>query len=255
MRSINCAAFAESLLDSELFGYEKGAFTGAQTKKIGIIEAASGGTLFLDEVADMSQSTQAKVLRAIQERKIRRVGGTEDIQVDIRIIAATNKNLEQAVTNGQFRQDLFYRLNVVPIVIPPLRERTDDIPALVAHFLEKFGQRKTVDEKAISALCKYSWPGNVRELEATIERIAVFSRSPIISLIDLPIEISNFPTPSSSAPWDLPDDGLVFEDVERDILLKALQRANGNMTNAAKLLGMSYRAFRYRANSFGLRGE
>jgi transcriptional regulator with PAS, ATPase and Fis domain len=255
MRSINCASFAETLLDSELFGYEKGAFTGAHVRKTGIIEAASGGTLFLDEVADLSQSTQAKVLRALQERKVRRVGGTEDIQVDIRIIAATNKNLEQAVADGQFRQDLFYRLNVVPIIIPPLRERKEDIPALIEHFLKKFGQRKVVDEEAMAAFCKYSWPGNVRELEAAIERIAVFSRNATIGLADLPAEISKFPTQQGNSSWNIPEDGLVFKDIERDILAKALSKANGNMTAAAKLLGMSYRAFRYRANEFGLRGE
>ncbi len=255
MLSINCAAFAETLLDSELFGYEKGAFTGANNRKAGIIEAASGGTLFLDEVAEMSPGTQAKILRTIQERKIRRVGGTEDIVVDIRIVAATNKNLEQAVNNGQFRQDLFYRLNVVPIIIPPLRNRPEDIPALVEHFLKKFGQFKTVEDAAMAALCHYKWPGNVRELEAAIERIAVFSRNPVISVSDLPAEISNPPFMTSTAPWDIPEEGIVFEDIEKIILSNALKKANGNMSSAAKLVGMSYRAFRYRANVFGLRGE
>jgi len=255
MRSINCAAFTETLLDSELFGYEKGAFTGAQSRKIGIIEAASGSTLFLDEIADMSQSSQAKILRAIQEKKIRRVGGTDDIPVDIRIIAATNKNLEQAVTNGTFRQDLFYRLNVVPIIIPPLRERKEDIPALVEHFLKRFGQHKSVDNEAMKLLCNYSWPGNVRELEAAVERIAVFSRNHSISIADLPAEISQYSDMQSHLNLDIPDGGFIFEDLEKSILSKALSRSKGNMAAAAKLLGMSYRAFRYRANSFGIRGE
>jgi two-component system, NtrC family, response regulator AtoC len=254
MKSLNCSAFAESLLDSEFFGYEKGAFTGAQSRKIGVIEAASGGTLFLDEVADMSQSTQAKILRTLQEKTIRRVGGTEDIEVDIRIIAATNKNLESAISNGEFRQDLFYRLNIVPIYIPALRERKEDIPELINHFLRRFGQVKTIDENAMNALLQYSWPGNVRELEAAIERIAVFSRDTVIKSDDLPAEISKSPLNSANTPWDLPDDGIVFEDLERDLLSKALAKTNGNMINAAKLLGMTYRAFRYRANSFGLRG-
>lgn len=253
MRSINCAALSETLLDSELFGHERGSFTGALTQKSGIIEAASGGTLFLDEVADMSLSTQAKVLRTIQERKIRRVGGTEDISVDIRLIAATNKNLELEVSSGKFRQDLFYRLNVVPIFIPPLRERPEDIPFLVEHFLKKFGRPKAVDDDAMDMLCHYSWPGNVRELEAAIERIVVFSRCPSICAEDLPSEISHSPTSISKSPWDIPDEGIVFEDLEKELLTKALKKADGNMVSAAKLLGMTYRAFRYRANAFGLR--
>lgn len=254
MKCINCSAFAETLLDSELFGYEKGAFTGANTRKIGIIEAASGGTLFLDEIGDMSQSTQAKMLRTIQEKTIRRVGGTEDIEIDVRIIAATNKDLETAVNKGEFRQDLFYRLNVVPIKIPALRDRKEDISELVDHFFSRVGQHKTIDEKAMNALLQYSWPGNVRELEALIERISIFSKENTITLKDLPSEISST-NQKNSTPWDLPEDGIIFDELEKDLLCKALAKANGNMTIAAKYLGMSYRAFRYRANSFGLREE
>jgi DNA-binding NtrC family response regulator len=255
MRSVNCAAFAETLLDSELFGYEKGAFTGAQSQKIGIIEAANGGTLFLDELADMSLSTQVKLLRTLQEKTIRRVGGTEDIRVDIRIVAATNKNLEDAVLSGAFRQDLFYRLNVVPIIIPPLRHRKEDVTALIDLFLKRFGLRKKITESATRYLLQYSWPGNVRELEAAIERMAIFSRNECIDVSDLPAEITHTNILSDNPQLDIPDEGIVFEDIERNLLARALAKANGKMTVAAKLLGMSYRAFRYRANTFGLRGE
>jgi transcriptional regulator with PAS, ATPase and Fis domain len=255
MRCVNCAAFAETLLDSELFGYEKGAFTGAAGRKIGIIEAANGGTLFLDELADMSPSTQVKLLRTLQEKTIRRIGGNEDTSIDIRIIAATNKNLEDAVIAGNFRQDLFYRLNVVPIIIPPLRDRKEDIPVLVDYFLKRFGPRKRIAENVMKYFLQYSWPGNVRELEAIIERIAIFSRNESIEFSDLPSEITHsspFATPNR---LEIPDNGIIFEDIERDLLARALVKANGKMTVAAKLLGMSYRAFRYRANTFGLRGE
>jgi two-component system response regulator AtoC len=255
MKSVNCASFAETLLDSELFGYEKGSFTGANARKIGIIESASGGTMFFDELADMSQGIQAKLLRTLQEKTIRRVGGTEDIPIDIRIIAATNKNLEDAVIAGTFRQDLFYRMNIVPIIIPPLRDRKEDIPALIDYFLKKFNQRKRFSETAMQSLIQYSWPGNVRELAAAIERIAVFSRNSIIESNDLPPELSRVNSKNTSLPWDIPEDGIVFEDLERDVLAKALAKANGNMTVAAKLLGMNYRAFRYRANIFRLRGK
>jgi two-component system response regulator AtoC len=165
MQSINCAAFAETLLESELFGHEKGSFTGAQNTHIGIVESASGSTLFLDEVGDMSLSTQAKLLRVLQERQIRRVGGTKAIPVDIRVIAATNKNLEEAIKQGTFRDDLYYRLNIIPIVLPPLRERKEDIGALVAYFISRSGRPKTVEERAMKLIKEYQWPGNVRELE------------------------------------------------------------------------------------------
>jgi DNA-binding NtrC family response regulator len=255
IRSINCAAFTEILLDSELFGYEKGALAGATSRKIGIIETANGGTLFLDEFADMSLSTQVKLLKILQEKTIRRVGGTEDILVDIRIVAATNKNLEDAVLSGTFRQDLFYRLNVVPILVPPLRNRKEDIPVLVNMFLKKFGIRKKVSESAMKYFLQYSWPGNVRELEATIERIAIFSRNENIEIADLPPEITHTNILPGNTQLDIPDEGIVFEELERNLLARALVKAKGNMTTAAKLLGMSYRAFRYRANTFGLRGE
>jgi DNA-binding NtrC family response regulator len=254
MQSINCAAFPETLLESELFGYEKGAFTGAQNRRIGLVESASGSTLFLDEVADMSLSTQAKLLRVLQEREIRRVGGTKSIPVDLRIIAATNKNLEEAIKQGSFRDDLFYRLNIIPITLPPLRERAEDIEALVKFFISRSGRPKTVEPDAMKLIKEYGWPGNVRELEAVMERISVLSSSDVIAAQDLPLELrlAHVSVPSNSA-CDLPEEGLVFEDWERRILAQALSRSNGVMADAAKLLGMTYRTFQYRAEKFGLK--
>jgi DNA-binding NtrC family response regulator len=258
LQSINCAAFPETLLESELFGYEKGAFTGAQNRHIGLVEAASGSTLFLDEVADMSLSTQAKLLRVLQEREIRRVGGTKNIPVDIRIIAATNKNLEEAIKQGTFRDDLFYRLNIIPITIPPLRERGEDIEALVNFFISRSGKPKTVEATAMSLIKEYSWHGNVRELEAVMERITVLSTNTIIGVDDLPLELrrsqATTPAPSSST-CELPREGIVFEEWEKGMLSQALERSNGVMADAAKLLGMTYRTFQYRAEKFDLKAS
>ena len=254
MQSINCAAFPETLLESELFGYEKGAFTGAQSQRIGLIESASGSTLFLDEVADMSLSTQAKLLRVLQEKKIRRVGGTKSISVDIRIISATNKNLEEMIKQGSFRDDLFYRLNIIPITIPPLRERKNDIKALVHFFINRSGRPKTVDPAALQLLIDYNWSGNVRELEAVMERISVLSGNDVITVADLPMELRKNPAESQlNIPLVLPDEGIVFEDLERNFLLQALRRSNGIMADAAKLLGMTYRTFQYRAEKYGIK--
>jgi transcriptional regulator with PAS, ATPase and Fis domain len=251
LQSINCAAFPETLLESELFGYEKGSFTNAQTRKIGLIESASGSTLFLDEVADMSLNVQAKVLRFLQEREIRRVGGKENITVDIRVIAATNKDLKEAIKQGVFREDLFYRLNVVPIIIPPLRERKEDIPVLIKHFFSKFGRTKTIEPSAMKLIMEYNWPGNIRELEAVIERVTVLSNRDSVHPEDLPSEFTGKRFLSADD-LDIPDEGIVFEEWERKLLVRALEKTNGNMAAAAKLLGMSYRTFRYRANNFGL---
>jgi DNA-binding NtrC family response regulator len=252
MQSINCAAFPETLLESELFGYEKGSFTGAETCKIGLVEAASGSTLFLDEVADMSLNLQAKVLRVLQEREIRRVGGKESIKVDIRVIAATNRDLKEAIKLGRFREDLFYRLNVVPVMIPPLRERKEDIPVLINHFFAKLGHTKTIEPSAMKLIMEYNWPGNIRELEAVVERIAVLSNRDTVCLEDLPPEVTGRRFLSSAALPDIPDEGIVFEEWERKLLIRAMEKAKGNMVTAAKLLGMSYRTFRYRANRFGV---
>jgi DNA-binding NtrC family response regulator len=256
MQSINCAAFPETLLESELFGYEKGAFTGAQTRHLGLIEVASGSTLFLDEVADMSLSTQAKLLRVLQEREIRRVGGTKTIPVDLRIIAATNKNLEEAIKQGTFRDDFFYRLNIIPITIPPLRERGEDIEALVNYFISRSGKPKTVEPDAMKLIREYSWHGNVRELEAVMERITVLSTNNVVSVDDLPIELDqSHVSVSCSSTCELPKEGIIFEEWEKSMLSQALARSNGIMADAAKLLGMTYRTFQYRAEKFGLKTE
>jgi DNA-binding NtrC family response regulator len=255
MQSINCAAFPETLLESELFGYERGAFTGAQGRKIGIIEAASGGTLFLDEVADMSLNTQAKVLRFLQDKQIRRLGATSSIVVDVRVVAATNKNLEEEIRNKTFRDDLFYRLNIIPICIPPLRERKEDIPILVEHFMSRSGRVKAVDTEAIKVLCKYDWPGNVRELEAVMERVTVLCSSDKIKASDLPVELREGPRPPVDVQWKLPPEGIDFEQWEREMLAQALREASGVMSEAAKRLGMTYRTFQYRAMKFGLKGH
>ncbi len=254
IQSINCAAFPETLLESELYGYERGAFTGAQARKIGIIETSGQSTLFLDEVADMSLNTQAKLLRTLQEKEVRRVGGTCSIPVDLRVVAATNKNLEEAIRRGTFRDDLFYRLNVIPIVIPPLRERTTDIPALVDFFLARRGKAKLIAPEAMAKLTHYPWPGNVRELEAVMERTIILSATDTIEPSDLPPEIQR-PEPAetgSAQEPSLPEGGIVFEEWERSMLQKALDKANGNVSVAARLLGMTYRTFQYRAQKFGM---
>jgi len=259
MQSINCAAFPETLLESELFGYEKGSFTGAQNRHVGIIEAASGSTLFLDEIGDMPLSTQAKLLRVIQEREIRRLGSTKTTPVDIRIIAATNINLEEAMRQGSFRDDLYYRINIIPIVIPPLRERGGDIRALITHFINRSGKPKSIDPDAMRMLMDYSWPGNVRELEAVMERISVLSFSSTISPKDLPPEITRCHFNEQTIDVDIgtaftiPHGGIVFEDIEKNLLVQALEKSNGVMAEAAKLLGMSYRTFQYRTEKFGIR--
>jgi DNA-binding NtrC family response regulator len=253
--SINCAAFTETLLESELFGHEKGSFTGADSTHIGLIESATGGTLFLDEVGDMSLSTQAKILRVLQEKQIRRVGGIKNIPVNIRIIAATNKNLEEAIKNKTFREDLFYRLNIIPINIPPLRERKEDIEPLINFFLKRSGKSKKIEKEALDLLIEYPWPGNVRELEAVIERVSILSTDEIIKKEDLPHEIRqiNSTNIELNSSFTLPQNGIVFEELEKNLILQALQRSKGVLTDAAKLLGMSYRTFQYRAEKFGLK--
>ncbi len=257
---INCAAFPENLLETELFGYEKGAFTGAQARKIGIIESVQGGTLFLDEVGDMSLSTQAKFLRVLQEREIRRVGATSSIPVDIRVMAATHKDLAEGIRTGAFREDLFYRLNVIPIIIPPLRNRKEDISPLVKHFLSRLPRPKSIEASALNLLISYDWPGNVRELQAVMERVSVLTKGTTVTTADLPFELSEKPKNrnlggNESSSWKIPDEGIIFEDWEKTLLSSALARTEGNMADAAKLLGMTYRTFQYRSMKFGLKGE
>ena len=257
MLSVNCSAFPENLLEAELFGYEKGAFTGAHARKIGLFEAAEESTLFLDEIGDMAPSLQAKILRAVQEKEIRRVGGLLTIPVDIRILAATHRDLQEAVARGTFREDLYYRLNVIPIRLPSLRERKEDLPPLVRHFLSQPSRRKSIHPDALDALCRYDWPGNVRELQAVLERVCVLTPAAEIRLEDLPPELSHVSArprarAAAAGAFELPENGIVFEDMERALMRQALERADGVMADAAKLLGMSYRTFQYRAAKFGL---
>ncbi|NTU71549.1 MAG: sigma-54-dependent Fis family transcriptional regulator [Coriobacteriia bacterium] len=253
--SVSAGALPETLLESELFGYEKGAFTGAMTPKPGRFEMANGGTLFLDEIGDISPATQVKLLRVLQERRFERLGGTRSIEVDVRVVAATNRDLQQLIADGDFREDLFYRLNVVPITLPPLRQRPGDIPVLVAHFLEKFNaEAKRLAPEAVEALVNYQWPGNIRELENTIERIVILSHGDEILPSDLPSEIRAGTTGSARgiSGFVLPEDGVVLEEVELDLVRQALDRSGGAVPKAAKLLGLTAKTLEARMQRFGL---
>jgi Nif-specific regulatory protein len=237
---INCAAIAENLLESELFGYEKGAFTGAVTQKKGKIETAAGGTLFLDEIGELALPLQAKLLRVLQQREFERVGGTKPIKVDLRLVAATNQDLEQAVEEGKFRKDLFYRLNVVSISMPPLRERRDDILPLAEHFIDKTAKKCNTRAKPLSpeaklSLANYDWPGNVRELENAIERALVLGATDSILVEDLPDAISETATHAGAPTTKYAG---AMKDTKRQVILQALQEANGSYIEAAKSLGL-----------------
>jgi two-component system response regulator AtoC len=252
---VHAGALPETLLESELFGYEKGAFTGAVTAKPGRFELANGGTLFLDEVGDISLGVQVKLLRVLQERRFERLGGTRSIDVDVRVVAATNSDLQQLIADGSFREDLFYRLNVVPITLPPLRQRQGDIPRLVAHFLDKYeAGGKTITNEALEALSAYPWPGNIRELENTIERIVILSPGEEIGMGDLPSEVRAgvAPTASRTHIFELPEEGLDLEEVEMDLLRQAMEQAGGNATKAAKLVGLTPKTLEARMRRLGL---
>lgn len=258
--SINCAAVPENLLESELFGYEKGAFTGAASLKQGKFEFADGGTLFLDEVGDMTLSLQIKLLRVLQEQEFQRVGGNKDIKVNVRIIAASNKDLKEEVEAGRFREDLFFRLNVVRIDVPPLRERRSDIPILVAHFMSKFGEKLgrpvlEVDPEVMSALYRYSWPGNVRELENVIERALVLCKGKIIIAGDLPPEIRESPEIEEGLDLMISWEKSLAETVdaiEERMIRQALKRAGNVQAKAAKMLGVSRSNLQYKMKKYGL---
>jgi DNA-binding NtrC family response regulator len=253
--SVSAGALPETLLESELFGYEKGAFTGAMTAKPGRFEMANGGTLFLDEVGDISLAVQVKLLRVLQERTFERLGGTRSVEVDVRVISATNRDLQQLIADGTFREDLYYRLNVVPVTIPPLRKRTADIAPLVAHFLEKFGSKgRAIAPEAMQALVEYQWPGNVRELENTIERVVILSHGDLIELDDLPAEVRAGVSvcDAGSRCFVLPEDGIDLEEVELDFVKQALDRAGSNVPKAAKLLGLTTKTLEARMHRFGL---
>jgi two-component system, NtrC family, response regulator AtoC len=254
--SVSAGALPETLLESELFGYEKGAFTGAIAAKPGRLEMANGGTLFLDEVGDLTHAVQVKLLRVLQERTFERLGGTRTIEVDIRVVSATNRDLQQLIAEGDFREDLYYRLNVVPITLPPLRQRPSDIPRLVAHFMEKYNAgTKTIAPEALHLLSDYSWPGNIRELENTIERIVILSKGEEIGVADLPAEVrsgARAVEPGSAAAFTLPEDGVNLEEVELDLVRQALDRSGGNTAKAAKLLGMTTKTLEPRMQRLGL---
>jgi len=253
--SISAGALPETLLESELFGYEKGAFTGAMTAKPGRFEMANGGTLFLDEIGDISAAVQVKLLRVLQERTFERLGGTRSLEVDVRVVAATNRDLQQLIADGTFREDLFYRLNVVPLTIPPLRKRPADIPALVAHFMDKFGAgTRTISSQAMEAMVAYQWPGNVRELENTIERITILSHGDVIEADDLPAEVRAGVgiVDAGSRCFVLPEAGIDLEETELDLIRQALERAGGSTPKAAKLLGLTTRTLEARMERFGL---
>lgn len=259
--SINCGAFTETLLESELFGYVKGAFTGANTDRKGLFEAAHGGTLFLDEIGEMSSAMQVKLLRSLQEKRVRPVGAHNELAVDARVIAATNRDLKQMTEEGTFREDLFYRISVIPIHLPPLRERADDIPALIEHFVEKFcsqsGKELTVSPKTAQLLEKYAWHGNVRELEHTIERAVALERSPEIQPEQLPDHITNYNPERIAAEFSLPDDGINLtshiENLEKTYVVEALRKTGGNQTRAAELLHIPVRSLRHLLDKHSIR--
>ena len=262
MLSINCAALPDALLESELFGHKKGAFSGAIADKPGLFALADGGTLFLDEVGELSPEVQAKLLRALESREFMPVGGTASRKVDLRFVAATNRDLGAAVAAGRFREDLYYRLAVIPLELPPLRARKDDIPLLVGHFLARYNQRwgrgvERIDEDALAALAAHDWPGNVRGLDNCIQRAVALCEGGRITLADLPFKAVP-PAPSGPASIALPPGGLDLEALllatERGLIEAALARTGGHLTNAAPLLGMTFRQLRYRVRKLGIRG-
>ena len=255
---VNCSALAETLLESELFGHEKGSFTGAHKRKLGRFELAHTGTLFLDEIGDISQPTQLKLLRVLQERQLERVGGEETVSVDVRVVTATNKDLKQEVERGNFREDLFYRLHIIPVELPPLRDRKDDVPLLVEHFVDKLAKRTRsevtgVAADAMASLRAYSWPGNVRELENVIEHAMVFAEGSLIRMGDLPPVVSgvqagntlNLPDGDQSLPE-------ILEELEHQLILRAFRRAEGVKTETARLLGIKPSALYYKLDKYGV---
>jgi len=257
---VNCAALQENLLESELFGHEKGAFTGADKQRVGRFEQADGGTLFLDEVGDMSANTQAKILRVLQEHEFERLGGTRTLRTDVRVIAATNRPLAQMVANGQFREDLYYRLNVVSIDMPPLRERKDDIPALAGFFLKRFAGelKKRLDglaPDALKLLMRYNWPGNIRELENAIDRAVLLTEGPLVNSGDLRLgELSTGSTTSvdGSPVVKIPPTGIALEEIERQALVEALKMSNWVQKDAAELLAISPRVMNYKIKTLAI---
>jgi DNA-binding NtrC family response regulator len=257
-QAVNCAAINENLLESELFGHEKGSFTGAHVQKKGQFEIADHGSLFLDEIGDLSVPMQAKILRVLQEREVMRVGAARPIKVDVRVIAATNRDLEAMVKDGRFREDLYYRLNIIPINLPPLRNRRDDISILIEFFISKHSRNSPRKIKGLTAsarnlLMNYSWPGNVRQLESAIERAILLCEGDEISVEDLPVEIRQESSPSSNFNFKLPPEGISFEELEQSLITQAMEQTGWNITRAAKLLGLSFRTLQYRLEKFDMK--
>jgi two-component system NtrC family response regulator len=252
--ALNCAAIPENLIESELFGHVKGAFTGAVKDKEGKFELADGGTIFLDEIGELRIDLQAKILRALQERTIDRVGGAKPAQVNVRVLAATNRDLEREVKAGNFREDLYYRLSVITLQVPPLRERRDDIPLLAEHFLRKYNRDAvSLAPDALAALSAYGWPGNVRELENAIERASVLRRGATITVSDLPDKLSGARRGVEDIILNLPEDGISLEELEKNLILKALEMHKGNQTRAAEYLRITRPTLIYRMEKYGLR--
>ena len=255
---INCTAIPENLLESELFGYEKGAFTGATTSKPGKFELADKGTIFLDEVGDVPPAIQVKLLGVLQERQFERLGSNKILKVDVRLVAATNRDLRAALEQGTFREDLYYRLNVVPISIPPLREHKEDIPYLVEHFIEKFSQQsgkqiRGITPEALERLMGFHWPGNVREVENIIERAVAFTSSEVLQIGDIRLDV--LPSKLTAAPLTFLPEGMTLEQWEDEMIRESLRRSNNNKSQAARLLGLSRNALRYRLSKMGMPEE
>ena len=258
--TINCTALPEHLLESELFGHEKGAFTDARERKRGLFEVGDGGTIFLDEIGDLPMSLQAKLLGFLEGRAIRRVGGIRDIPIDARIVAATNQNLKESIDNKLFRSDLYYRINVIHLEMPPLRTRRDDIPILAKHFINHFNQRfnknvQGVEDEVIRWMDSYEWEGNVREFRNLFERAMILGRGDRLKLADFFTEIGAAPFDDDAGRYILPGEGIDLEEVEKDFLRQALNQADGNQSKAARLLGLSRDQLRYRVKSYGLDRE
>jgi two-component system, NtrC family, response regulator len=253
--AVNCAAIPETLIESELFGHVKGAFTGAGKDKEGKFELADGGTILLDEIGELRIDLQAKILRVLQERTVDRLGDRAPIPVDVRVIASTNRDIEQAIKDGTFREDLYDRINVVGLRMPPLRERRDDIPLLVHYFLKKFNKDASagIEEEAMTVLLSYGWPGNVRELESVIERASVLKRGSKITSDDLPEKLRKEKNSFENILLNLPEEGLELEELEKSLIVRALEKNKGNQTRAAEYLGITRPTLIYRMEKFGLK--
>ena len=253
--AVNCAAIPETLIESELFGYVKGAFTGAGKDKEGKFELADGGTILLDEIGELRIDLQAKILRVLQERTVDRLGDAKSIPMDVRVIASTNRDIEQAIKDGKFREDLYDRINVVGLRMPPLRERRDDIPLLVQYFLKKFNKdtAAVIEQEAMAVLLLYGWPGNVRELESVIERASVLKRGSLITTADLPEKLKREKNSVENILLNLPEEGIALEELEKSLIVKALEKNKGNQTRAAEYLGITRPTLIYRMEKFGLK--